>query len=144
MNKRLLIGIIVVIVVSVGLVIAGVIIRPAFITLGVGVALFGVWIYMVWTFRKNRTSLFHDRMGPESAERRLRLLRIFLLVAGISLAVGIVGVIVHNVIYAVSDVEEAVFFSIGLAGLLVFVIATIGSLVTLLIGRRGPSKAIPE
>jgi hypothetical protein len=144
MNKGLLIGIIVVIVVSVGLVIAGVIIRPAFITLGVGVALFGVWIYMVWTFRKNRTSLFHDRMEPESVERRLRLLRIFLLVAGISLAVGIVGVIVHNVIYAVSDVEEAVFFSIGLAGLLVFVIATIGSLVTLLIGRRGPSKAIPE
>ncbi len=143
-NKGLLIGIVILSIVSIGLVIAGVIIRPAFITLGVGVALLGVWIYLVWTFRKRKTSLFHDRMEPESVERHLRWLRIFLLVAGISLAVGIVGVIVHNVIYAVSDVEEAVFFSIGLAGLLVFVIATIGSLVTLLIGRRGTSKAIPE
>jgi cytochrome c biogenesis factor len=144
MSIRLLIGIIVLSVVSVGLVIAGVIIRPAFITLGIGVALLGVWIYLVWTVRKKKTSLFHDRMEPESAERYLKWLRIFLRVAGILLLVGIVGVVVHNVIFALTGIEESVAFFIGLLGLLVFVVATIGGLVTLLIGRRGPSKAIPE
>jgi len=144
MNKGLLIGIVILSVVSIGLVIAGVIIRPAFITLGIGVALLGVWIYLVWAVRKRKSSLFPDRMEPESVERHLRWLRIFLLVAGILLLVGIVGVIVHNVIFALTGIEESVAFFIGLIGLLVFVIATIGGLVTLLIGRRGPSKAIPE
>jgi len=142
MNKWLLIGIIVV---SVGLIIAGAVIRPAFITLGVGVALLALWIYLVWTVRKKKTSLFHDRMEPRSAERRLRSLRIYLLVAGISLLVGIVGAIVHNALYVpLGEVEEPVSFAIALCGLFVFVIATIGGLVILLRGQRAPSKAIPE
>ena len=136
MNKRLLIGLIVIGVVSIGLVIAGVIIRPAFITLGIGVALSGFWTYMVWMVWRKKANIFADQMEPESAERRYKMLKVFLLVSGISLAVGIIGAVVHNVIYAVSDVEEAVFFSIGLAGLFVFAIATIGGMVTFLTGRR--------
>lgn len=144
MNKRLLIGLIVIGVVSIGLVIAGVIIRPAFITLGVGVALLAVWTYMVWMVRRKKANIFADQMEPESAERRYKMLKVFLLVSGISLAASIVGVIVHNVIFAVSEVEESVFFGIGLAGLFVFVLATIGGLVTFLTGRRKQAKGLPE
>ena len=141
MNKKILIGIIVA---SVGLVIAGVIIHPAFITLGISVAVIGVWIYLVWTVRKKKTRIFHDQMEPKSAERRLRMLKTFLLVAGISLLVGIVGVILHNVLYGLNEIEEPVSFGIGLGGLFVFVLATIGGLVIFLIGRRKTAKEIPK
>ncbi len=141
MNKKLLIGIIVV---SVGLVIVGVIIHPAFITLGIGVTVIGFWIYLVWTVRKKKTRIFHDQMEPKSAERRLRILKVFLLVAGISLLVGIVGVILHNVLYGLSEIEEPVSFGIGLGGLFVFSIATIGGLVVYFIGRRKTAKEIPK
>ena len=134
MNKKLLIGIIVV---SVGLVIAGVIINiPAFITLGLSVALIGVWIYLVWMVRKKKTNIFHEQMEPKLAERRYKRLKVFLLVAGISLAVGIVGVILHNALYGLFEKEEPVSFGIGIVGLFVFFIATIGGLVIFLIGRR--------
>ena len=132
MNKKLLIGIIVVIV---GLVIAATIIRAMFIPAVLGVALVGVWIYLVYVVRKKKISLFHDQMEPELAERRLRKLKIFLRVGGISLVVGIVGVIVHNALHALSEVCEPVSFGFTLVGFLVFVIATIGALVIFLMGR---------
>jgi hypothetical protein len=78
-------------------------------------------------------------MEPELAERRLRRLKIFLRVGGISFVVGIVGVIGHNVIYGLTEVEESVFFTIALLGLFVFFISTIGGLVIFLIGRRKPT-----
>ncbi len=134
MNKKLLIGINVVII---GLVIAAAIYNPRWIpVLLVGVAPIVVWIYLVWMVRKEKTKIFHDQMEPELAERRLRRLKIFLRVGGISFVVGIVGVIGHNVIYGLTDVEEPVFFTIGLLGLFVFFIATIGGLVIFLKGRR--------
>ncbi|MGB2584202.1 MAG: hypothetical protein WBC89_08630, partial [Dehalococcoidia bacterium] len=58
--------------------------------------LIAVWIYLVWMVRKKKTNIFDDQMEPKLAERRLKRLKIFLLVAGISFAVFIVGVIVHN------------------------------------------------
>ena len=131
MNKWLLIGIIVV---SVGLIIAGAVIRPAFITLGVGVALLALWIYLVWTVRKKKTSLFHDRMEPRSAERRLKLLKASLLVAGISLAVGIASVLVGVIVLGFE--EEAVIFYIALSSVLLFIIGNVGGLVIYLTGRR--------
>ncbi len=134
MNKILLIGIVVL---YVGLVIATAILGPpAFVTLEIVVAPIAVWIYLVWMVRKKKTNIFHDQMEPELAERRYKVLKVFLLVAGISFAVGIGGVIGHNVIYGLTEVEEGVFFTIGLVGLFVFFIATIGSLVVYLIGRR--------
>ena len=136
MNKRLLIGLIVIGVVSIGLVIAGVIIRPAFITLGIAVALLGFWTYMVWMVRRKKADIFADQMEPESAESRYKMLKVFLLAAGISLAVGIVGIVGHNTTYGLTEIEEPVFFTIALVGLYVFVIATIGGLVIFLKGRR--------
>ncbi len=98
--------------------------------------LMGVWIYLVWMVRKKKTNIFHDQMEPKLAERRLKRLKTFLLVAGISLAVGIVGVIVHNALYGLSEIEEPVSFIIAISALWVFIIATIGGLVIFLKGRR--------
>ncbi len=134
MNKKLLIGIIAVIVV---LVIAAAILGNPFF---VGPLTFWiplvVWIYLVFMVRKKKTNLFHDQMDPKIAERRLKRLKAFLLGAGISLAVAIVGVIVHNVLSALLEIEELVSFIIAIVALWVFIIATIGSLVIFLKGRR--------
>jgi tellurite resistance protein TehA-like permease len=89
--------------------------------------------------RKKKTSLFHNQLEPESAERRYKILKAFLLVAGISLAVGIVGVILHNALYGLLEREEPISFGIGLVGLFVFFIAIIGSLVVYITGRRKPT-----
>ena len=95
-------------------------------------ALVGVWIYLVWMVRKKKTNIFHDQMEPKLAERRLKRLKKFLLVAGISLAVGIVGVILHGVLSALLEKEEPISFYIALVALWVFYIATIGCLVIFL------------
>ena len=130
MIKKLLIGTLIV------LVIVAAILRAMFIPTILGVALIGVWIYLVYMVRKKKANLFHDQVEPEIAERRLKKLKAFLLVAGISLAVGIVGVVVHNAIYGLSGVEEPVFFVIALVGLWAFLVATIGGLVIFFKGRR--------
>ena len=75
-------------------------------------------------------------MEPKLAERRYKMLKVFLLVAGISLAVGIVGVILHNALYGLFEKEEPVSFFIAIVALWVFIIATIGGLVMFLKGRR--------
>ena len=134
MNKKLLIGIVVL---FVGFIIAAVISGiPAFYTLGFVVPIIVLWIYFIWMVRKKKAKIFPDQMEPKLAERRYKMLKVFLLVAVISLAVGIVGVILHNVLSALLEKEEAVSFGIGLVGLFVFVIATISGLVVYLIGRR--------
>ena len=101
-------------------------------------ALIVVWIYLVFMVRKKKTNLFHDQMEPKIAQRRLKMLKAFLLVAGISFAVFIVGVILHNVLSALSEIEEPVSFIIALSALGVFFIGTIGGLVIFLKGRREP------
>jgi hypothetical protein len=100
--------------------------------------LLGVWIFLVKVVRKKKTNLFHDQVEPKLAERRLKMLKAFLLVAGISLAVGIVGVVLHNVLFGLimNEIEEPVSFFIGLVGLMAFFIATIGGLFIFLKGRR--------
>jgi hypothetical protein len=134
MNKKLLIGINVVII---GLVIAAAIYNPRWIpVLLVGVAPIVVWIYLVWMVRKKKTKIFHDQMEPELAERRLKILKIFLRVGGISFVVFIISVVGHNAVSAVSETEEAVFFAIALLSIVPFAVGTIGGLVTFLIGRR--------
>ena len=99
-------------------------------------ALIAVWIYLVWMVRKKKTNIFHDQMEPKLAERRLKMLKAFLLVAGISFAVFIVGVILHNALYGLSEIEEPVSFIIAISALWVFIIATVGGLVIFLKGRR--------
>ena len=75
-------------------------------------------------------------MEPKLAERRLKRLKVFLLVAGISFAVFIVGVILHNALFGLSEIEKPVSMGIGFFGLIAFVIATIGGLVIFLKGQR--------
>ena len=135
MKKKLLIRVVVVFVIAAAL---------FFLGSALPVLTLPVWTYLVFMVWKRKTTIFRDQMEPESAERRLRWLRTLLLVAGLSLLVGIVGVILHNVLSAQSGVEEQVFFFIALAGLFVFVIATTGGLVIFLRGRREWAREIWE
>ena len=95
--------------------------------IGAEIVLVGIWAYLVWMVWKKKTEL---------AEKNLKRLKIFLLVAVISLAVGAVGIIGHNMVSAQIGEEELVFFTIGIVGLFVFFVATAGGLVTLIKGRR--------
>ena len=116
---------------------------------GIEVILVGVWIYLVWMVGKKKTNIFHDQMEPKLAERRLKRLKTFLLVAGISLAVFIISAVLHNVIYGLfihffgEDFwtrtgigDEPVFFFIAIFSLVPFAVGTIGGLVIFLKGRR--------
>jgi hypothetical protein len=125
-NKKLLIGIIVVFVIA----------AATFLPMFIAGASLVVWIYLVWMVREKRISLFHDQVEPKLAERRYKTLKAFLLVAGISFAVSIVGVILHGVLGALLEIEEEVVsFFIALVALYVFAAATISSLVMFLKGR---------
>jgi len=126
MKTKLLIGTIVV------LGIAAAIFKPMLI----GFALIGFCIYLVRMIWNKKTILFHDQVEPKIAERRYKMLKTFLLVAIISFVVFIVGIIVNIALYYPSEVEEPVSFVIAYSAIGVFVIATIGSLVILLKGRR--------
>jgi hypothetical protein len=126
MKKKLLIGVIVVI----GMAVA------AFRAVEIGVVAIGAWIYLAWMVRKKKTNIFHDQMEPKLAEKRLKRLKVFLLIAVISFVVGIVGVVMHNVSYVQTEIEESVFFVIALVGLYAFIIATGSGLVIFLKGRR--------
>ena len=65
------------------------------------------------------------------------MLKTFLLAGGISLAVVIVGIVLHGVLGALLEIEEEpVSFYIALVGLYMFYIATIGGLFILLKGGR--------
>jgi len=135
MKKGLIIGIVVL---WVGWVIAGALVAPALYIVGpliVG-TLLGAWIYFVRMVWKKGTSLFNEEMKPELAERRLKRLKIFLVVAGTSLAGSIVGFAVYIVLWEQYGIDDSVSFAIGLFGIMAFIIAAIGSLVIFLIGRR--------
>jgi len=98
--------------------------------------LIGVWIFLVVRVRKKKINIFHDQMEPKLAQRRYKMLKVFLLVAGILLAVGIVGFIVQLNLYYPSAVREPVSEYIALVGIYGFSVATIGGLVIFLKGRR--------
>ncbi len=136
MNGRLWGVMIAVGVVSIGLVISGAMIRPAFITFGIGVALFGVWVFLIRVVRQKTAALSAAGTGPSMAERRLKMLRILVLAAGISLAVGIVGAVLHNALYGLLEKEEPVSFIVALLGLFGFAVAAVGGLLLFLGGPR--------
>jgi len=98
-----------------------------------------VWPYLVWVVLKKKISLFHDQIEPELAERYLKRLKTSLLVAGTSLVVGIVGVIMHNVLYAINEIEEPVFFVVAIIGLFMFFWATVYGFYIFLRGRQKPT-----
>ncbi len=79
--------------------------------------------------------LFYDRVKPKLDEGRLKMLKIFLLVAGISLGVFIISVFLHNVISGLFGIEEPVFFIIAVfISPLAFAAGLIGSLVMFIKG----------
>ena len=88
-----------------------------------------VWIYLVFMVWKKKTNIFHDQMEPKLAERRYKMLKAFLLVAGISFAVFFVCLALYKT-------EEPVYLYIGSVGISVGIIATVGGLVIFLKGRR--------
>ena len=102
-------------------------------------AAIAVWIYLAWMVRKKKTQIFHDQMEPKLAKRRLKMLKVSLLVAAISIVGGIVGVIMHNAVYAATETEEAVFFFIAISAIWLFTLATGGSLAIFLKGRQKPA-----
>ena len=79
--------------------------------------------------------IFYDRVEPKLGERGLRMLRIFLLTAGISVAVFILSVFLHNALSGLFGIEEPVFFFISIfLAPLGFAVGMIGSLVIFIQG----------
>jgi Ca2+/Na+ antiporter len=99
----------------------------------------GVWIYLLRMVRKQKNIEFNDEMEPTIAERHLKRLKALSIVAGFSFLVFIVGTIIHNVIYGLSEEEEAVFLLISIVASVVFVVVTAGGVVTFLKGRQETS-----
>ena len=95
-----------------------------------------VWICLVWMVWKKNTSIFHDHMEPEIAERRLKMLKTFLLVAGISLAILVVILLVANILRVPAETMDNVVIYIVFSFIGIFSIATFSSLAMLLIGRQ--------
>jgi uncharacterized SAM-binding protein YcdF (DUF218 family) len=126
MNRKLLIGILVVLGIAVTF------FNPL-ISLILAV---GAWIYLVKMFQKQRKSVLNDHIGPKISERLLKRLKIFLIVAGFSFLIFIVGGIAHNVFSGLYKKEETVSFLIALVALLVFVVATAGGMVIFLKERQ--------
>lgn len=79
--------------------------------------------------------LFYDRVEPCLGERRLRMLKVFLAVALVSLAVCVLSVFLHNALSALLHIEEPVFFFIAVfLAPVAFVVGLTGSLVVLILG----------
>ena len=112
MNKYLLIGIIVVLVIS-----------AAFFPF----ALIAVWIWLAWMVWKKKTKL---------SERGLKRLKIFLLVSVISWVMIWVSILLGAFIFHLPEEAMDNVFLIALSFHAVSSMATIGGLVTFLKGRR--------
>ena len=88
-----------------------------------GLFLAGVTVYLL-------SYLFYDRVEPRLSEKALKMMKIFLMMTGISVAVFIISVFLHNAIGGLFSIEEPVFFFIAvLIAPLAFAAGIIGSLV---------------
>ena len=82
--------------------------------------------------------LYFDRVEPTITSRRLRLMKAFLLTIGISVGTFIVSVFLHNLIFALFEFEEAVFFVIAvIVSPLACAVGVVGSLVLFFMGLAG-------
>jgi hypothetical protein len=79
--------------------------------------------------------LFYDRIEPKVEERRLRMLKTFLIIAGTALGTFIVSVFLHNALSSLFGVEEPVFFCIAVfVAPLALAVGLVGSLVLFIMG----------
>jgi len=84
--------------------------------------------------------IFYDRVEPKLGERGSKMFKVFLVTAGISVAVFILGVFLHNALSGLFGVEEPVFFSISVfLAPLGFAVGLIGSLVIFIQGLLAKS-----
>ena len=134
MNKKLLILIGIIVVFAIATAFVG-----PMLPMGAAIV---AWVYLVWIVWKKKTKIFSDQMEPKLAERLLKWLKASILVAGISLVVGIVSFIVGVIVLGYE--EEAVIFYIALSSVLLFIIGNVSSLVILFKGRRKTTKGIPK
>jgi len=82
--------------------------------------------------------LFYEQAEPKLDERGLRMLKAFLLVAGISLGAFIISVFLHNVISGLFGTEEPVFFCIAVfVSPLALAVGIVGSLAIFIKGLSG-------
>jgi len=85
--------------------------------------------------------LFYDRVEPGLDERGLKVMKTFLMVAGISLGTFIISVFLHNAISGLFEIEEPVFFSIALiSALFGLPVGIVGSLVMFIKGLLSRSQ----
>ncbi len=79
--------------------------------------------------------ILYDRVEPRLGERGLKMLRIFLMTTGISVAVFILSVFLHNALSGLFGVEEPIFFIISVfIAPLGFAVGFAGSLVIFIRG----------
>lgn len=82
--------------------------------------------------------IYYDRAGPGLSERRRRMLKTFLIVAGAAVATFIISVFLHNAIYGLFEIEEPVFFTIAvIISPLALLVGLVGSLVVFVMGLLG-------
>jgi len=79
--------------------------------------------------------LFYDQVEPKLSERNLGMLKIFLLITGLSFATFIISFFLHNALSGLFRVEEPVFFIIAvIISPLAFAVGIIGSFFVLIKG----------
>lgn len=79
--------------------------------------------------------IFYDRVESRLGERGLKMLKVFLITAGISVAVFILSVFLHNALGSLFGLEEPVFFFISVfIAPLGFAVGLVGSLVIFIQG----------
>ena len=134
MKRDLIIALVVVIVV---LIVLSIVIGARVVPVS-AFALFGLvaWIFMMREVRTKKTDIFAEQINIKSAEKRLKILNILLVIGGVTFLIGLAGVIAYNAIYAVNETEDAVTFILGISGLAIFVITTISSLLVFIFRRR--------
>jgi len=84
------------------------------------------------------TYVFYDRAEPKLSLKALKMLKMFLMLAGIAVAVFILAAFLHNILSGLLDVEEPVFFIIAvIISPLAFATGIIGSLAIFIKGLAG-------
>ena len=81
---------------------------------------------------------YYDRAEPNLGEKGLKMMKSFLLLAGLSLGAFIISFFLHNIISGLLGAEEPVFFIIAvIVSPLVLAAGIIGSLVLFIMGLIG-------
>lgn len=96
-----------------------------------GLLLSGAVIYLLSYF-------YYDKSEPNLGERGLKMLKRFLVLAGISAAVFILSAFLHNVLSGLLHIEEPVFFIIAvIVAPLGLAVGLVGSLIIFVKGLAG-------